>query len=217
MIALTDPHIVPFTVAGGVMLGLVAFEGASLLVGHSLSGIVDHWMEIEGGHVEVDAHDMGSPASWLSWINVGRVPFLILLILALASFTLGGLILQMLAGAVYAPLPGIVAALAALAMTVPAMRVSTRTVARLIPRDETYAVDEQHFVGRYGDVVLGPLDQGIPGQVRVLDQHDNVHTLRARAAPGVDEIAQGARVLLVDHAAGVFTAVPDTTSPTHPN
>lgn len=217
MIALTDPHIVPFTVAGSVMVGLVAFEGASLLVGHSLSGIVDHWMEIEGGHVEVDAHDVGSPASWLSWVNVGRVPFLILLILALAAFSLGGLILQMLAGAVYAPLPGIVAAAGAFALTVPAMRVSTRTVARLIPRDETYVVDQDHFVGRYGDVVLGPLDQGIPGQVRVLDRHDNVHTLRARAAPGADEIAQGARVLLVDHAGGVFTAMPDTTSPIHPN
>ncbi len=161
MITLTDPHIVPFTVAGCVMVGLVAFEGLSLLVGHSLSGIVDHWMEIEGGHVEVDAHDVGSPASWLSWVNVGRVPFLILLILALAAFSLGGLILQMLAGAVYAPLPGLVAAAGAFALTVPAMRVSTRTVARLIPRDETYVVDQDHFIGRYGDVVLGPLDQGI--------------------------------------------------------
>ncbi len=33
----------------------------------------------------------------------------------------------------------------------------------------------------------------------------------------MDEIAQGTRVLLVDHAAGVFTAMPDTTSPIHPN
>lgn len=217
MMPLTDPHIVPFTIAGGVMAGLVLIEGLSLVIGHSMSGLVEHWMEIEGGHAGLDGHDVGSPAAWLSWINVGRVPFLILLIIALATFTLAGVLIQGVAEAVYAPLPAPVAVLGALGLSVPAMRSSSRLVAAIIPRDESYVVDDLHFVGRYGEVTLGPLDQGAPGQVRVLDAHNNSHALRARAAPGQDDIAQGTRVLLVDHAGGVFTAVPDTDSPIHPN
>ncbi|KQP33148.1 hypothetical protein ASF27_16580 [Methylobacterium sp. Leaf102] len=209
MMALTDPHLVPFTVVGGIMAGLVAVEAVALVIGHSVSGLVDQWFEIEGGHgLGAESHHLGSPTTWLSWINIGRVPFLILLIVALAAFTVFGFAIQAVSDAVLAPLPAALAAVAALGLTVPTLRASTRTIARLIPRDETYAVDEDHFVGRIAEVTLGPLDQGAPGQVRVRDGHGNSHSLRARAAPDRPAIPQGTHVLLVEHAGGVFVAVP---------
>ena len=48
--------------------------------------------------------------------------------------------------------------------SLPAIRVTSRGIARIIPRDETYAVDEADFVGHVAEVSIGPLDQGLPGR-----------------------------------------------------
>ncbi|MEH3117612.1 MAG: DUF1449 family protein [Methylorubrum populi] len=144
----------------------------------------------------------------MSWINLGRVPFLILLILALAAFALAGFVLQGLASALLAPLPAPVAVPLAGAATLPALRVSTKAIAGLIPRDESYVVTADDLIGATAEVTLGPLDQGLPGQVRALDRHGNAHFLRARAAPGAPPMESGTRVLIVDRADAVYVAVP---------
>jgi hypothetical protein len=214
--ALAGPALFPFSLAAAVMAGLVLVEVLSLLVGHSVAALVDGAIGHEAGLDHAvhgpagpgDAHGGLSPAALLSWLNVGRVPFLILLILGLAAFALAGFALQGLAAALVAPLPAPLAAIAALAAAVPVLRVATRVLARLIPRDESYAVSADDLVGATAEVTLGPLDQGLPGQVRALDRHGNAHLLRARAAPDAPAMPAGARVLLVDRTDGVFVAIP---------
>ena len=215
MSALVGPALFPFTLAAAVMTGLVVVEALSLLVGHSLSGLVDNALGHEAGGggdlaTSADADSALSPAALMSWINLGRVPFLILLILALAVFSLAGFLVQGLAAALIAPLPALLAVPVAGAATLPALRISTRAIARLIPRDETYVVTADDLVGATAEVTLGPLDEGLPGQVRAVARHGNIHVLRARAAPGAPAMATGARVLLVDRAEAVFVAVPAT-------
>ncbi|GJD77911.1 OB-fold-containig protein [Methylobacterium gregans] len=216
MSALAGPALFPFSLAAAVMAGLVLVEVLSLLVGHSASALVDGALgqdagldnAVDGPVGTAHAHGALSPAALLSWLNVGRVPFLILLILGLAAFALAGFALQGLAAALVAPLPVPLAVLAAGAAALPVLRVSTRVLARLIPRDESYAVSADDLVGAIAEVTLGPLDQGLPGQVRALDRHGNPHLLRARAAPDAPAMPAGARVLLVDRADGVFVAIP---------
>ncbi len=215
MSALVGPALFPFTLAAAVMTGLVLVEALSLLVGHSLSGLMDNALGHEatgGGDLAsaADADGAFSPAALMSWINLGRVPFLILLILALAVFALAGFLVQGLAAALMAPLPALLAIPVAGAATIPALRVSTRAIARLIPRDESYVVTADDLVGTTAEVTLGPLDEGLPGQVRAVDRHGNTHFLRARAAPGAPAMQSGARVLLVDRTEAVFVAVPAT-------
>lgn len=215
---LVGPALFPFTLAALVMTGLVVVEALSLLVGHSLSGLVDgalgHDVGDTGGGGDLttaaDASGPFSPATLMSWINLGRVPFLILLILGLAVFALAGFVLQGLATALVAPLPAAAAILLAGAAMLPALRVSTQSIARLIPRDESYVVTADDLVGATAEVTLGPLDHGLPGQVRAVDRHGNTHFLRARAAPGAPAMQAGARVLLVDRAEAVYVAVPAT-------
>jgi membrane protein implicated in regulation of membrane protease activity len=144
----------------------------------------------------------------MSWFNVGRVPILILIMLMLGLFSMAGFAIQIAANALWFPLPSIVASLAALVLALPAARVSTRWVARLVPRDETYAVDLADLVGRIGEVTVGPLDQGLPGRVKLKDQHGNWHVLRARAADDHPPINVGTPVLVVDLASNVFLAIP---------
>lgn len=216
MTSLAAPALFPFTLAALVMCGLVLVEGLSLLIGHSASALIDGWLDHDAGHIghgletAADSGNALSPAAWLSWLNVGRVPFLILLILALASFALIGFVAQSVAGAILSPLPAAIAALLAAAMTVPALRTSSRLIAKVIPKDESYVIASDDLIGSTAEVTLGPLDAGLPGQVLAVDRYGNRHFLRARAADDAPPMGLGERVLLVDRTDAVFVAVPAT-------
>lgn len=211
MTAFASPALFPFTLAALVMGGLVLVEILSLIVGHSASALVDSLLDHDvapGFHAEAGADSDFSPSGVMSWINVGRVPFLILLILALAGFAVLGFVIQAIAGAIVAPLPSLLAGIGAALLTVPFLRVSSRALAQVIPKDESYVITADDLLGTTAEVTLGPLDAGLPGQVRALDRHGNAHFVRARAAEGATAMKQGERVLLVDRTDAVFTAVP---------
>jgi membrane protein implicated in regulation of membrane protease activity len=192
-----SPECLPFAIAAVMLAALTGIEMLCLLIGFSLGEVIDKALP----------DDHTGMFGLLSWLNVGGVPILILIMLLLGFFAMTGFAIQSLAHAFWSPLPAVVAALPALVLSLPAVRASSRTVARVVPRDETYAVDLTEFIGRSAEVAVGPLDQGLPGRVRVKDRHGNWHTLRARAAKSEEPIAIGATVLLVDQISNVYTAI----------
>ena len=138
----------------------------------------------------------------------GRLPLLILIILALGVFAIAGLLpAGHRARRRHFRSRRSIAALAAAAVSLPAIRVTSRGIARIIPRDETYAVDDADFVGHVAEVSIGPLDQGLPGRVRLKDVFGNWHSLVARASPNSTPLPVGASVLLVDRDARSFIAI----------
>jgi membrane protein implicated in regulation of membrane protease activity len=186
------------------MIAIVgAIESLSMLIGMSLS-------EMMGKAIGFDHDSNSSFINALLWLNVGGVPLLIFILLALGLFSIAGFLIQDVARLVLAPLPAAIAALAAAAVALPLLRASTREVARVIPQDESYAVSLSDLIGRVGQVVVGPLDQGLPGRVRVKDVHDNWHTVTASAAPDSPPLQKGARVLLVDCRDRLFIAIAAT-------
>ena len=56
-------------------------------------------------------------------------------------------------------------------------------------------------------VSVGPLDQGLPGRVRLKDVFGNWHTVSARASRDSPALAVGTSVLLVDRDAKSFIAI----------
>lgn len=189
------PHSLPFAIAAVMLIALTVIEMACLLIGFSLGEVVDKaWPD-----------DM---AGLMSWLNVGGVPVLILLMIILGIFAMTGFVLQAVASAIWTPLPALIAIPTALAGSVPTIRVASRWVARLVPRDESYAVDLADLVGRTAEVTVGPLDQALPGRVRLKDRYGNWHVLRAKAAAEEAPIAIGAQVLLVDRNSDIFIAIP---------
>jgi len=197
---LLAPDVRPFAVAAAIMAALGAIELLTTLVGVSISGFVGNDVA-----VEADSHD--ALGGLFLWINAGRVPLLILIILALGVFSIEGFLLQGIAHAVGTALPAAIAALAAAAGSIPVIRVASRGLARIIPRDETYAVSDADFVGKVAVVAVGPLDQGLPGRVRLKDVFGNWHTVSARASPDSQALPVGASVLLVDRDARSFVAI----------
>jgi hypothetical protein len=204
MSAVTDillaPDVRPFAISAAIMVALGGIELLTMIVGFSISELIgkDFALETES-HSAIDGLFL--------WINAGRLPLLILMILALGVFAISGFLLQAIAHSVGTAVPVTLAALAAIAISLPAIRFTSRGIARIIPRDETYVVDEADFVGHVGEVSIGPLDQGLPGKVRLKDVFGNWHSVAARASPESTPLPVGASVLLVDRDARSFIAI----------
>jgi hypothetical protein len=195
---LLAPDVRPFAIAAAIMVALGGIELLTTLVGFSISQLV-------GVAVEADSHD--ALGGLFLWINAGRLPLLILLILALGVFSIEGFLLQGIGHMVGIAVPVTIAAVAAAAGSIPVIRTTSRSLSRIIPRDETYAVSDADFVGKVAVVSIGPLDQGLPGRVRLKDVFGNWHTVPARASSDSQALAVGASVLLVDRDAKSFIAI----------
>jgi hypothetical protein len=194
------PEVRPFAIAAAMIVILGTVEVVAMLVGASLSETLG--IAVDFGHPS----DNGV-VNAISWINLGGVPLLIFLLLLLGAFSITGFLIQDVARLIAAPLPASIASAGALVVSIPLVRASSRFIARIIPKDESYAVGLGDLVGRVGEVVIGPLDQGPPGRVSVADVHGNRHFVWAVAAPSSEPLPQGALVLLVDRLGSRFVAV----------
>jgi hypothetical protein len=197
---LLAPDVRPFAIAAAIMVALGIIELLTSLVGVSVSELVGKDVALES-----DSHNILGGA--FLWINTGRLPLLILVVLALGVFSIEGFLLQGIAHAVGTAVPVSIAALLAVAGSIPVIRIASRSISSIIPRDETYAVSDADFVGKVGWVSIGPLDQGLPGRVRLKDVFGNWHTVPARAGAGSEALAVGANVLLVDRDTRSFIAI----------
>jgi hypothetical protein len=197
--ALLVPDVRPFAVAGAIMIALGVIELLTTLIGTSISQMFGKEIDLNADHNAVEG--------LMLWINAGRIPLLILILLALGIFSIEGFALQGIAHGIGVQVPAWIASLAAVAGTVPAVRVTSRGISRIIPRDESYAVDEAEFVGHVATVSIGPLDQGLPGRVRLKDAFGNWHSAPARASSDSSALAVGTSVLLVDRDAKGFIAI----------
>ena len=196
------PESWPFLVATIVLLALTLLEGLSLLAGFSAS----HWFdsllpEAPGGGFD----------SVLGWLHVGKVPVLVLLVLFLAGFAIAGFALNMVAQALTGGgLPALVTAPAAFVAALPVVRGGGAALARVIPKDETFAVSLDSLVGRVAAVVSGTARPGFPAQAKVTTEHGQ--TLYVMVEPDSAEQTFTSRdsVLLVRRVSGTrFHAIPN--------
>jgi hypothetical protein len=173
--------------------------GAGLALGEGLGGV--------DGDVNVE-----SP-SLLSWINVGRLPLLMLIVVFLFAFGMTGLIGQRLVAAILGqPGPWFLAAPLALAAALPVTRMFGRAVSRIMPQDETSAVSRDSLVGRVAVIVTGEARQASAAQARVRDQHGQVHYVMVEPDNATDVFVQGGSVLLVRHAGAKYFAIHNTSA-----
>lgn len=156
--------------------------------------------------LHVDAGDTG--AEVLSWLGVGQLPFLMLLVVFLAAFGALGLIAQQAShdftGALISPW---IAVPAAATLALPATGVLARMLARVLPGDHTTAVPLDALVGRRGRIVTGRASAGSPARVRVEDRHGQAHYVMVEPNLPDGELREGDTVLLVRREADLFLAI----------
>lgn len=188
----------PFTIAAMIMLGILALEIASLAFGHSLSGTVDGLFDHDLGAPHGDAPHDGVFATAFDWLNPGRVPLLVILVIILATFAMAGLLLQGVLAAILFPLPGAIAAALVFPFVFPMTRWSTRIVSHVVPRDETYAMAEQDFVGMTGTITVGPARMGVVARARIVDARGNAHFPRVEPFDAAETYPEGTPILVVE-------------------
>jgi membrane protein implicated in regulation of membrane protease activity len=190
---LTQSGTAPFSVA----LLLMVLLGVVEAIGLGSSAI----------EVDIDPGEAGAIASGLDWLNIGRLPLLMLLVVFLTVFGLAGLVLQgaalALAGGL---LPWFGAVPASVVIAAPLTRRLGVGLARVLPRDETTAVAIDTLVGRRARIVIGTARRGHPARARVEDQHGQVHFVMVEPLDD-SSLTAAAMLLLTARHGDIFHAV----------
>lgn len=172
------PDNLIFGVALMVMLLLGVLELISLLLGGIndwINGLLpDSLTETTHAEVGLDATDAGIFIRFLSWLYIGKIPLLMLIVVFLAVFGLLGYGVQTMAALLFGSyLHGALAAVITWLLALPLVRLVAAGLYRILPRDETTAIQQENLVGRVGIIVLGDAKIGSPAQVRVKDAYGN--------------------------------------------
>jgi hypothetical protein len=178
----------PFGSALLLMLALFIMEGAGLLFAASPSS----WLD---GLVPDLPDSLEGP---LAWLHVGKVPFLILLGIFLAGFSMSGYAIQAFSSALFGQLmPAWLAAVPAMLGGMSLVRGLGGLLARLVPSDETSAVSEMSLIGRAGLVVQGTARQGSAAQMKLRHMHGRTHYVLVEPDFPGETFEEGVSVLLV--------------------
>jgi hypothetical protein len=165
-------------------------------------------VELFGLGSAVLGHDLDFDAQGLDWLGFGRLPLLMLLVVFLAVFGSLGLIGQQFAvdhlgglvsPAIMVPGAGVVA--------LPLTGLAARLLGRIVPRDETTAIDIDRLVGLHAEIVVGHASIGNPAKARVRDFHGHAHYVMAEPDDPGQSFAEGDEILLVRRENNVFRAI----------
>jgi hypothetical protein len=206
------PEMLPFAVALGLMLLIAALEVIGLLFGHSPSHTVDTLLPDHDAHAGLHGHGHTGgqgPDGLLTWLGIGRVPLLMLLVVFLCGFGLSGYALQNATmQAVGWPLHPALASLGALAAALPVTRAGGLLLAKLLPNNETEAVSHQSFVGQIATVTHGTARRGLPAEAKLRDRFGRTHYIRIEPDLDGAELQAGTQVLVLRQQGAIFRANP---------
>lgn len=210
----------PFAVAITLMLLIALLEGITTILGMGLSSILESLMPDADIDMDMDADMDGAdvqPAStlsrMLSWLRIGQVPVLVLLVIFLTAFGLLGFGIQSVASRMLgAFLPAALATIAAIALSLPVVRLLGGVLARIMPKDETEAVAEKSFIGRVAVITTGKARSGSPAQGRLNDRFGQSHYVMIEPDDADEEFVQGTEVLLVSQQGATFRAIQNTSA-----
>jgi hypothetical protein len=194
---------------------LLVMELITMAFGSALSSLVDGALpDIASGadlDADIDAELGGqlSLAAFLSWLKLDELPALVVLIVFLASFGLLGLTLQsVIASQVGEPMRASLAAIITLPLSLPVMRPLLSGIAKVMPQDETEAVDRSSFVGASAVITLGTASAGSPAQARLTDPHGQAHYVMVEPESGQPELTSGTEVVITALAGNRFFVRP---------
>lgn len=161
MVLFTDynsPYL--FAISFVLLIGLL--EIISLIFGHFLSGALDAHLE------HYDALTSGNIGQALHYLNIGRIPALIVLCLLAGFFGLFDILLQHGWVTLWqAPLSNLLLAPVSFILAVFAVHYSGKIIAPWLPRDETTALAEDEFIGSMAIITGHSASAGTPAKANL--------------------------------------------------
>ncbi len=191
-----EPYNLPFAAALVVMAALLVIQ---------LFGFLDFDLDLDAdGDSALSAGPLGG---LLTLLGLGRVPVTVWLVVFLLIFAGAGVGIQHLAEALTgSPLDRWLAAVLAAGGALPVAGLMARPLGRILPQDETSAVDVASLVGRRAVVTDGIARRGSPARARVRDVHGQDHHVMIEPHESTAELHAGDEVLLVRREGNQFYA-----------
>lgn len=209
---LMAPQNTPFAVVLGLLLALFLIEVIGLLFGIDIAGAAGGDAAGPGLDIDplsgVEGIEPGLFTSFLYWINVRRIPFIILAVLFMTAFVAVGYVSQLAARSLLGLfLPWWLATMLAVAIALPLTRVLGKGLSRIMPRDETEAVSRVELVGSRAVIVLGSAARGSPAQAKVKDRFGSTHYVMVEPDEADETLDTGEPLLLVRNDGNNFFAI----------
>lgn len=160
--------------------------------------------DIDGMDIDADG-DAGAADALLAWAGLGRVPFLMWLVLFLALFGALGLGLQQLVtGLTGGPGSSLLMVPLTAVAALPPTSVAARIVGRIFPGLETTAIDRDELIGLYAEISIGTAREGDPARATVIDRHGQVHQIMVEPDTPDQSFQTGEKLLLVKREGELF-------------
>lgn len=160
------------------------------------------------GDLTGDHADVHADGDLLSWLGVGQLPLLMLLVVFLTIFGVAGLILQQaVTDGFGAPLDAWIAVPVVAVASLPLTGVAARGLARILPRDHTTAVPLEVLIGTTAQVITGRATLGSPARARAEDHHGQAHYVMVEPDRSGQVFEEGEQVLLVRREGELFRAI----------
>lgn len=201
--------VFPFTVAIGLMFAIALLEGVALLIGAGFSEMLESILP----EIDIDAPDASGAGLFtklLGWMYYGRVPVLIILVCFLTAFGLTGMTLQALVNGLSGfYLPSLLAVAAAVFISMPFTRAFTALMARILPKDESSAIEAEDFIGKNAAITLGTAARGRPAEAKFTDRFGQTHYVMIEPEEDGIEFTANDRLILSEKSRLGYYAIKD--------
>jgi hypothetical protein len=223
------PGITVFTFSIMLMAGFAILQVLSTLVGLGISDYIDDLFDFDSevgfdsdAGFDVDGFDADADVDadidtldghyfgdLLSWLQFGKVPFLIILSAFLAGFGFSGWVIQSIAfGVLGFELSGFIAIPIAIGAALPFTHYVGSMVGTFFPKEETYAIKTDDLVGSVATITVGTAKKNMPSEARVDDKHGSRHLVYVVPVNDDEEFTSGTEVLLISRTEnGIFNVL----------
>ena len=182
-----EPYL--FAISFVLLIGIL--EIVSLIFGHMLSGAIDAHFD------HFDSLDSGTPGQVLHFLNIGRIPALVVICLLAGFFGLFGILFQHGMVTLWQiPLSNLILGPVSFIAAIFAVHFSGKVIAPWLPRDETTAIAEDEYIGKMAIITVHRAIQGTPCEGRLTDQHGQLHYLLLEPEEG-KSFQKGDKVLII--------------------
>lgn len=176
MIDLLADGVTPFSAAIVLMIFIGILEAASVIGGFSIGAMVDSIIPDIDADFELEhPGHMGPMAHLFSWLSIGRVPSLVLLVLFLFSFGVSGWTIQLAWSQIFGSMMSAgIAFIPASILGIFGMSRLGALVARIIPKDETNVASRKDLLGGVATVTRAS-GAGYPAEAKGFDLSGRTH------------------------------------------
>ncbi|MBN2881875.1 YqiJ family protein [Candidatus Woesearchaeota archaeon] len=207
MIDLFGNDLLPFTISIALMLGMVVIEGVGMLLGATFSSLLDAILPDFDPNIDIEI-SQNALTKVLGWMNVGRVPLLVIIIAFLTIFGIMGFILQFFVYELIGMYLNVfVAVVLVFVISLPVTKSFTKILQKILPKDESSAISVNDLIGKVVTITLAKSIKGNPAEAKFTDIHGQTHYIMVEPQEDGVVFEQGESVILSKKNSSIFYAI----------